>query len=180
MKDLYFIALVFPEAISFKIQEIKNVFSERFGTKHGMSTMPHITIVPPLRMSESEVRGSKEFLSDSVKEFSPFDIHLDGFSHFKEKVIFVRVLQNEIIELIHQEVASYFSKAFGIGTQKFHPHITIANRDLKPDSFQEYFEFISNIKVDDKFTCNSISLLVHKSGKWEVDSTFLLEQTISP
>jgi len=175
MKDLYFVAFTLPESVASTIQEIKKNFSERFGTKYGVETIPHITIIPPVRLDENEASEARLFLKSSASIISHFNIWLKGFDNFHKKVIYIRVSANESIQFVYQIVAPYFSKMPGIRMENFHPHVTIAHRDLNPKEFQEHSKYISNYKMDVVFTCNSISLLVHKSGKWEVDSTFSFE-----
>ena len=50
----------------------------------------------------------------------------------------------------------------------FHPHITIANRDMKPAHFEKAWEHFSNKKFSETFDMNSISLLKLGQAKWNV------------
>jgi 2'-5' RNA ligase len=50
----------------------------------------------------------------------------------------------------------------------FHPHITIANRDMKPARFEKAWEHFSNKEFTESFDTNSIFLLKLNDGKWNV------------
>jgi 2'-5' RNA ligase len=50
----------------------------------------------------------------------------------------------------------------------FHPHITIANRDLKKPDFSPAWEYFSKILYETFFMVNSISLLRSTADGWQI------------
>ena len=57
-------------------------------------------------------------------------------------------------------------------TRRFHPHITLAHRDLSEDIFMEAWAFINNIKVSGSFLSNNYTLLIQEKGKWKIRESF--------
>ena len=50
----------------------------------------------------------------------------------------------------------------------FHPHITIAFRDLKKPMFYEAWEYFGGLKFNGRFSVEEVNLLKHEGGKWNV------------
>jgi 2'-5' RNA ligase len=48
----------------------------------------------------------------------------------------------------------------------FHPHITIAFRDLKKAIFNEAWDYYSNRLFQEEFTAESVTLLKHNGQFW--------------
>ena len=56
----------------------------------------------------------------------------------------------------------------------FHPHITIANRDLAKKDFKKAWEYFAGLRYDTEFQADSISLLRHNNKEWEIAASFPL------
>jgi 2'-5' RNA ligase len=54
----------------------------------------------------------------------------------------------------------------------FHPHITIAFRDLKKPTFYKAWEEYKSKTFSADFICNSFSLLKHQKDEWMVLTKF--------
>jgi 2'-5' RNA ligase len=50
----------------------------------------------------------------------------------------------------------------------FHPHVTIANRDIKPGDFNKAWNHFKRQVFDEQFEAATISLLKLNAGKWNV------------
>jgi 2'-5' RNA ligase len=169
--SMYFIAIVCPETINEKIQKFKQWMKDRFGCVVAMRSPAHITLIPPFWfMHEREHE-----LVNPVQAFinpSPQKIELDGFSHFRKKVLFARVKENPSLNELKSEAERYFTgkigASFRIDERPFHPHVTIANRDMKPSHFEEAWQHFSNKTFQESFDSNSIALLKLNPGGWTV------------
>jgi 2'-5' RNA ligase len=97
---------------------------------------------------------------------------LRGFSHFNKKVLFINVNENRALEEIKRQTEKHFIQMFrdSIKTDDhaFHPHITIANRDLKPADFIKAWEHFAKKDFKEMFQIRSISLLKLGPDKWNV------------
>jgi len=169
---MYYVAIVCPEQINEKIQKFKQWMKDRFGCVVAMKSPAHITLIPPFwfvhEHEDALVNAVRSFINDS----SSLQIELDGFSHFRKKVLFVRIKESVSLAELKGEVEEYFTGKFGAIFKKddrpFHPHITIANRDLKPFHFEQAWEHFSNMIFKETFNSNSISLLKLDPGAWTV------------
>ena len=173
----YFIAIVPPSPIFEQVWQWKEYFKIKFNSKASLNSPPHITLHMPF-----EWKASKEdFLLKSLTEFStqcsPFEIALQNFGCFPPRVIFIHVVENpELVQL--QLALTHFCKAeFNLFNANrldlpYHPHLTVAFRDLKKSVFPLAWAQVEHADFKQRFTCNSLALLKHNGKQWEVRSTF--------
>lgn len=155
---LYFVALIPPEENKAQVLEWKHYMRDAFGCKVALKSPAHITLIPPFE-SKQEVVLPKI-------EFQPFTVYLKNFNSFESNVIFVDVLPNEelqqlrerVVEIMHAKKESRF----------FHPHITIANRDLKQADFPKAWKHFNNLTYETSFLADKISLLKHNGQHWVI------------
>jgi 2'-5' RNA ligase len=99
-------------------------------------------------------------------------IQLQDFGHFSNRVLYIRVKHNEDLNYIQQETKNHFLQKTGHIMKNqispFVPHITIANRDLKPSDFMKAWDHFSQITFDEGFKTDQISLLKLSEIKWNV------------
>jgi len=176
---MYFIGLVAPKEINQHVSKWKNYFQENYGCTVALKSPAHITLIPPFWMNE----GLEDELINSIKEFSvtknKFEITLKDFAAFKPRVIYVDMLKNETLSEIHQSLPDFMNKLNKYPIKKedrpFHPHVTLATRDLYKKAFNEAWEIFSIKKYDANWIVNGISLLRHNKKNWDVIFTSQLE-----
>ena len=61
-------------------------------------------------------------------------------------------------------------------TRAFHPHITIATRDLHKKSFAEAWPSYQNKKFTEEWVANGLSVLKHNGTRWDVIHTSLFNE----
>jgi 2'-5' RNA ligase len=170
--NMYFIALVAPEVINQQVLKWKNFFKERYECSVALNSPAHITIVPPFWMNE-ELEND---LIISIREFSitktKFEITLKDFAAFQPKVIFVDVVKSEILNWLYQSFADFIFSQNKFPIKKedrhFHPHVTLATRDLYKKAFQEAWEIFWKKKYEASWNVHGISLLRHNKKNWDV------------
>ena len=170
--NMYFIAIVAPEEINQQVLKWKNFFKERYECSVALRSSAHITIIPPFWMNE-ELEND---LINSIHEFSiaknKFEITLKDFAAFKPKVIFVDVAKNEVLNGLYQSFADFIFSQNKFPIKKddrpFHPHVTLATRDLYKKAFQEAWEIFSTKKYEALWIVSGISLLRHNKKNWDV------------
>jgi len=170
--NMYFIAIVAPEEINQQVLKWKNFFKERYECSVALKSPTHITIIPPFWMNE-ELEND---LINSIREFSitknKFEIILKDFETFKPKVIFVDIVKSEILNGLYQSFADFIFTKNKIPIKKedrpFHPHVTLATRDLYKKAFQEAWEIFSKKKYEALWIVSGISLLSHNKKNWDV------------
>jgi 2'-5' RNA ligase len=168
---LYFVGVVAPSEINKKVLGWKVYMQKKFGCKVALRSPAHITLVPPFRIAQ-ENEGE---LAVHLREFSVsqtfLSVQLNGFSSFAPRVIFVRVeLSQELASLQKRLEAYLISNNFPIklSTRPFHPHITIANRDLKKPDYREAFEHFRSKKYSTSFPIAASHLLRSEPDGWQI------------
>lgn len=169
--SMYYIAVLCPGELDKKITEFKLWVRDHFGCVVALKSPAHITLVPPFWMkNEWEQR-----LIITTNEFKlpPGNniISLDGFSYFGRRVIFINVLENYWLNEIKSKAETYFNELFPEFIKEddrpFHPHITVANRDIKPSAFDKIWNYFSNKDFEGEFKADKLSLLRLAKGSWE-------------
>jgi 2'-5' RNA ligase len=172
---MYFIALICPEHINKQVLKWKLWMKERFGCEAALRSPAHITLVPPCWMNP----GLEENLLNSLAAFAltqqrPIIQH-SHFSHFKPRVIFVNIVQNTALEILQTRLFHFLLAGniypFKKDDRPFHPHITIATRDLHKKAFNEAWEHFKDKKYEVEWTAEGISLLRHNKKNWDVIAT---------
>lgn len=170
--SMYFIAVACPVEINDQIQKHKLWMRDHFGCTVALKSAAHITLVTPFWLKKE----SEQMLIDTLHSFNtdklPVEIELQGFSHFSNRVIFVNVIENQLLGSLRKETEDHFIQSFRNiikpDDRPFHPHVTIANRDIKPGDFIKAWEHFSKEKLEESFRTNAVSLLKLTAEKWSV------------
>ena len=168
---MYFIAIVLPDGLNKKVLRWKHFMHERFGCEVGLKSPAHITLVQPFWMQpekEHQLMADMDAISSSA---SPFTIDTKNFSTFKPRTIYIDVAVNEELRSLKEAINEFFSQAdykIKIETRPFHPHITIATRDLNKKDFNEALTFFERKKFKAEWEASGLSLLRHNSKNWDI------------
>ena len=170
--NMYFIAIVAPEEINREVLKWKNYFKDHFECTVALKSPAHITLIPPFWMKEN----LEDDLVNSIRDFSisknKFEITLKDFAAFKPKVIFVDVVKNEQLNGLYDSFGDYIFSENKFPAKKedrpFHPHVTLAARDLYKKAFQEAWQIFSQRRYKALWNVNGISLLRHNKKNWDV------------
>lgn len=171
---LYYIAVVCPDEINEKINEYKDYMQQKYGCRAAQKSPAHLTIIPPFKAEEDLETVFKDFISSFNVGLVPFDIQLKNFSHFGNRVISVDVAPNDTLSRLEQELNEQFMGQFKSiifrNRPEFHPHVTIATRDIPEYKFDEAWDHFSQQNIETSFTCKSLSVLKLVRGVWEIIS----------
>ena len=173
--NMYFIAIVLPEDLNQKVLKLKRLMYDQFACKVGLKSPAHITIIPPFWMPpdlETGLLQDMDFLSRSIPSFP---VSVSRFSAFKPRTIFIDVPVTPPLENAKQTADRFFKththyKA-KIETRPFHPHITIATRDLHKKAFAEAWPLFENKAFEADFVASGLSVLRHNKRDWDVIHT---------
>ena len=177
--NMYFVALVAPREINQQVLKWKNYFKEHFKCIVALKSPAHITLIPPFWMNEE----LEDALISSINEFSAtknkFELQLKDFAAFKPKVIYVDVIKNEMLIELYDSLFNFIQAENTYPLNKedrpFHPHVTLATRDLYKKAFFEAWEIFSTKKYEASWLVDGISLLRHNKKNWDVIFTSQLE-----
>jgi 2'-5' RNA ligase len=111
-------------------------------------------------------------ISGFSKQQTGFEIDLKDFSAFKPRVIYIDVLQNEFLQTLHSQLQEFLKNSdkypIEIEERPFHPHVTVAARDLHKKDFYKASEIFKEKKYEVSWKVNGISILKHDQKKWDV------------
>lgn len=177
-KNLYFLGLQPPFALAATITQLKEDISRRYGCTHALNVPPHLTLVPPFRVGTG-MQGLGGKMPAFAASVSPFPVYLRGFGYFENahnRVIFVAVDATSPLQDICRGLSGLVCETLtGMPRRKeedFHPHITLAHRDLTSDAFYEAWPHYQNTVFEATFTAQEITLFVHQDRHWEVASRY--------
>jgi 2'-5' RNA ligase len=169
---MYFIALVLPDELNRDILKWKHYMHEHHQCKVGLKSPAHITLIPPFWLDETKENNLLTAIDSVAHGNTPFIIKTKNFSAFKPKTIFVDVVKNERLDLLQQQTEMFFknneSYKVETGNRPFHPHITIATRDLFKKGFYEAWPVFEKEKFEKQWEVKGISVLRHNKKNWDV------------
>ena len=169
---LYYIAIVCPDEVNDTIKEYKDYMQQKYGCRAAQKSPAHLTIIPPFKAEEELETVFKDFVTSFNIGLVPFDIQLKNFSHFGNRVISVDVAPNETLNHLEQEVNEQFMEQFKSiifrNRPEFHPHVTIATRDIPEYKFDEAWDYFSQQNIEASFNCKNLSVLKLVRGVWEI------------
>ena len=145
-----------------------------------MRSPPHITLHMPFKWSEKKKSKMRSSLTTFCKRAAPFNLRLNNFDVFAPKVVYVAVqpepkltsLQQNLCQMMAQKLAIYNAN---YRERKFHPHITIAFRDLRKARFFEAWDFYRDQRFEAEFEVNQLTLLKHNGTHWVQEMAFDLD-----
>jgi len=177
--NMYFIALVAPAEIDRQVLKWKNYFKEHFQCVVALKSPAHITLIPPFWMKDE----LEDDLISSIEEFSKtqkkFEVILKNFAAFKPRVIYVDIITTRALESLHHGLNDfiYDKNKFPVKIEDrpFHPHVTLAARDLYKKAFHEAWQTFSSKEYEATWLVTGISLLRHNKKNWDVIFTSQLD-----
>jgi 2'-5' RNA ligase len=176
----YFIALIPPPPISDDALRLKNYFRDQYNSKASLNSPPHITLHMPFKWKEEKEHELIEAFGKFSLGRPSFKIELHNFSAFVPRVIFIDVVPNDILSQLSKELHRFCKRELNLFNasykdQPFHPHLTLAFRDLKKPMFEKAWAEFQERKFAARFDVESIVLLKHNGKIWEVFKEFLFD-----
>jgi 2'-5' RNA ligase len=179
-KSLFFLALVPDNPVQHEIMDLKNEAARRFQSKHALKSPAHITIIPPFFWEEQKVPVLRKSLYPVTSNQSPFVVEIEDFDRFDQRVIFAKPLITETMKAFFLKVAAVCKEELEIpikSNHPFHPHFTIAFKDLKKSVFPEAWAYFQNLGYQQSFQARGLTLLRHNGQRWEEKETFLFRRS---
>jgi 2'-5' RNA ligase len=124
------IAIGIPEPFGSELQ----AWRERLGDPNATRIVPHVTLVPPTKVTNKALPDIEEHLRQVAARFSSFDIRLRGSATFLpiSPVVFVPLVKG-IAECEQLEVKVRSGPVARPLEYSYHPHVTVAH-DLPDDA----------------------------------------------
>ena len=166
--DLCFVAVIPPEPVLTEVRAFKEIAEVKFDSRRALRSPAHITLVPPFRAGRTKQGHFAEQLKHGVARLAPFEVHLSGFAAFKPRVIFVEVMPDAGLDHLYETVMTLATSALGLTPSRrpFHPHMTVAFKDLRRQQFAKAWSYFSSIEYARSFQVDCIWLLRHEPKGW--------------
>lgn len=170
--SLYFIAIIPDQKVRDEITSLKHEAAEKFDSKAALRSPPHITLHMPFRWKDAK----QEVLLAKLQQFRfpsyPLKVELKNFAFFPPRVVYINVEKSEMLGQLQNQLTTHMRRELNIFNadykdRAFHPHMTIAFRDLKKSRYTEAFDYYSNKNYEALFEINNICLLKHDGKKWD-------------
>ena len=124
--------------------------------------------------------GDEQLIIATLEEFSKlqssFEIILDGFDCFPPRVILIKVSNHPTVIALHEKFNEVLKSDLNFNnrilTQKLHPHMTIATRDLSEDAFEKSWPEYESKEFKASFKVESLFLLKHNGKHWDIYCEF--------
>lgn len=180
-ESLYFIAIIPPEPHKSEVTSIKQHFAENYKSKAALKSPPHITLQMPFKKKDKDINEIFETMTSFTSEKEAFPVEVQGYDCFRPRVIFLNIEKNESLLRLQYELSRELQTRHGIfhSTHKnngFHPHMTVAFRDLKPAQFKLAWEVFKDKKMHFSFLVNKLTLLKHNGRFWEEYKEFFFRK----
>ena len=167
---MYYIAVLAPETINEQVLQWKHFMRDHFDCVVALKSPAHITLASPFWMNPD----LQPVLQNAIGQFSnsrtSFQVELQNFDCFKPRVIFVHVVASDPLNSLQTDfekhLLQYDLLPIKISTKPFHPHITIANRDLRKKDFIDAWEHFKNKTYHASFLAHGITLMKHNGVSW--------------
>ena len=183
-RQQYFIAVIPPSPVYEESQALKEYFKATYGSKAALNSPPHITLHMPFLWNGDKESRLVAKIQEFARQSDPIKICLDNFSSFAPRVIFLNVTESDALAALQKRLHRFFKLELNIFNANykelpFHPHLTLAFRDLKKQAYQEAWDEFSKKEFKAEFMADRIALLKHDGKRWEVLQEFLLESSYS-
>jgi 2'-5' RNA ligase len=173
----YFMALVLPEPLQNQVMTLKHYVRDHFDSKAALRSPAHITLHMPFEWKLKK----EELLTETLHKFkfpTPVHVQLRNFNCFEPRVVYVDVLPCAELRDLQKALVTHVRQNLGLmneaeNVRGFHPHATIAFRDLNKEKFRQTWEHFKTQKFEGHFTTSKFQLLKHSPGKWEVFEEFI-------
>jgi 2'-5' RNA ligase len=176
----YFLAIIPPSPVYEEALEFKNYFKQRYNSKASLNSPPHITLHMPFRWKEEKEDELISQLSLFESGLKPFNLRLLNFNSFPPRVIYIDVVDNENLLSLQKKLLRFCKRELNLFNadykdQPFHPHLTLAFRDLKKSMYAEAWEEFNSKPYTAEFIVDQFMLLKHNGRIWEALSSIPLK-----
>lgn len=172
---IYFIALLPTAEAGKEIIRLKQEFAEKYGARHAVKVLPHITMQVPFTADPLLEKTFTAELTDFAATLAPFEVSLNGFGTYpfkEQKILYINVERKPAIMETHQKLMGFLRKEFGFSNMLarniFNPHITVAFKDLTPEQFAAAWPEYEHKDFKLSFKVNNLYFLRHNGVSWEV------------
>ncbi|MEJ6979410.1 2'-5' RNA ligase family protein [Pedobacter sp. P351] len=183
--SLYLTAIIPPQDLAEEIDEIRKELSDQYKVYAALKPPVHITLYKPLSIKEDIEERLIKLLKPVCFEHEPFKIDLLNFDSFNIQTLYIAAVKNPLLSALQKDLSAVYTKN-KIDSKEikshsaFHPHITIAYRDIPPGVFPVIWNEYKNKKFKRSFLADHFSLLKHDGKRWQLFKEFPFQKVQNP
>jgi len=178
-EKLYVIAIIPPPPIYSEALDEKEYFKAHYNSKASLNSPPHITLHMPFKWNEKKEDDLATQLGQFSNDNRAAPIKFNNFSSFPPRVIFINVEMSQELENLQKNLQRYCKRELNLFNANyrelpFHPHLTLAFRDLKKPNYQLAWDEFKEKNFQAEFVADKFALLKHNGKVWKVLQEFNL------
>lgn len=165
----YFVGIVPDRKTSDQIRALQEQVAKAFQSSHALRAPPHITLFPPFAFSPDRLATLTATLSSLAQSFPALELHLDGFGHFGENVIYANVTNSDSLLDLRCALFHQLDSVVGLRNSdqhRFHAHISIASRDLTLGQFDPAWRYVGQQPMQTSFRLEGLTLFQRSHDGW--------------
>jgi 2'-5' RNA ligase len=144
--NLHYIALLPADDVSLQLRRYQAQAKARFGVCSAMRSLPHLTLIPPVRLDELQLTSIKSRLSSISAKTSGFYLASNGWDHFSQHCIYLSITTSEqLLDLNNNLELSFKHLICRRQEVNFTPHISLVTRDINHSKFAEIYQWVQNL-----------------------------------
>ncbi len=89
---------------------LKHIARDRFHSQRALRSPAHITLIPPLRVSEPDCQLLERKIASIAHHTEAFELEIDGVNGFPPRVIYADVIQHQELTALYQQMNSAFQE----------------------------------------------------------------------
>lgn len=171
----YFLALVPPQEILEKAHEIKLLIRDQFGFKYALKSPPHVTLKMPFSYNEAKETLLKKKLEELLSNQKPVSVQIGGVGTFGKRVIYSGIEKSSDLAQLQISIKNFCKSELNLvdelSDRNYHPHLTLAFKDLKVGQFDEVLDLVRNQNFHAEFKASNLVLLKRVDQKWIINET---------
>jgi 2'-5' RNA ligase len=176
----FFAAVLAPEGLAAAIHEYRLWIGSRYGCSSGFRTPPHVTLIPPFELAGTEDLPDLELaLAEFARGQPPFLARVEGFGAFGDRTVFASPVEQPEWGALHRNLYRHIGHDFpGLirpDKRPFHPHVTIANRDIPSGASLEILAHLRAAGINVDYPVDHLALMEYESWAWTERSCWPLE-----
>lgn len=166
----YFLAIIPEGEFQDRVTNLKLEIKDLYQAKYALKSPAHITVKMPFVYNEAKEEKLTEKLGNFIGDYQPMNITIKGVKTFGERVIYLGVEAGQDLYVFQKELKTFCKRELNIvdelSDRNFHPHMTIAFKDIKKSQFQNILQFSSEMNLSQEMVVNQIAMLKKVERQW--------------
>lgn len=166
----YFLAIVPEGEFQERVTRLKLEIRDRYQAKYALKSPAHITVKMPFIYNEAKEDKLIEKLGGFISGYEPMAMTVKGVKTFGDRVIYLGVDAGQDLYDFQKDLKTFCKRELNLvdelSDRNYHPHMTIAFKDIKKSHFQNILEFSSERDLVQKLRESRIWLLKKEGGQW--------------